>query len=77
MKSEITGVTHFSFTTDAWSARLFDKKSSILYVQPLQESHTGEYLGAIYKRMLDHWEISTDKVHLVLRHNAANMIKAM
>ena len=27
--------------------------------------------------MLDHWEISTDKVHLVLRDNAANMAKAM
>ena len=38
---------------------------------------TGEYLGAVYKRMLYHWEISTDKVHLVLRDNAANMAKAM
>ena len=27
--------------------------------------------------MLDHWEISTDKVYLVLRDNAANMIKDM
>ena len=27
--------------------------------------------------MLDHWEISPDKVYLVLRDNAANMIKAM
>ena len=27
--------------------------------------------------MLDHWEISIDKVHLVLQDNAANMVKAM
>ena len=39
-------------------------------------SHTGEYLGAVYKRILDHWEISTDKVHLVLWDNTANMAKA-
>ena len=39
--------------------------------------HTGEYLGAVYKRILDHWEISTDKVHLVLRDNIAIMAKAM
>ena len=93
VKSEIEGVTHFSFTTDAWSTsaggcsllsltahwltELFDKKSAVLHVQPLQESHTGEYLGVVYKRMLDHWEISTDKVHLVLRDIAANMAKAM
>ena len=92
VKSEIKGVTHFSFTTDAWSAsaggcsllsltahwltELFDKRSSVLHVQPLQESHTGEYLGVIYKRMLDHWETSINKVHLVLRDNATNMVKA-
>ena len=51
MKSEIKGVTHFSFTTDVWSAsagdcsllslaahwltELFDKRSSVLHVQPL------------------------------------------
>ena len=34
-------------------------------------------MGVVYKRMLDHWEISTDKVHLVLWDNAANMAKAM
>ena len=93
VKSDIEGVTHFSFTTDAWSAsagscfllsltahwltELFAKRSAVLHVQPLQESHTGEYLGVVYKRMLDHGEISADKVHLVLRDNAANMAKAM
>ena len=65
------------FLTAHWLTELFDKRSSVLHVQPLQESHTGEYLGVIYKRMLDHWEISIDKVHLVLRDNAANMVKAM
>ena len=93
VKYEIQGVIHFSFTTDVWSAstsgcsllsltahwltKLFDKKSTVLHVQPLQESHTGEYLGVVYKRMLDQWEISIDKVHLVLWDNTENMAKAM
>ena len=85
VKSEIKGVTHFIFTTDAWSIsaggscsllsltahwliELFTNRLAVLHVQPLQESHTGEYLGVVYKKMLD-----TDKVHLVLQDNAANM----
>ena len=63
-----------------WLNELFAKRSTVFYVQPLQESHTGGYLGVVAiqcKRMLDQWEISTDKVHLVLLDNAANMAKAM
>ena len=56
---------------------MFTKRSAVLHVQPLQESHTDEYLGVVYKRVLDHWEISTDKDYLVLQDNAANMAKAM
>ena len=65
VKSEIEGATHFSFTTDAWSApntssysllsltahwltELLTKRSTVFHVQPLQESHTGGYLGVVY-----------------------------
>ena len=60
VKSKIEGVTHFSFTTDAWSTsadsfsllsltahwltELFAKRSAVLHVQPLQDSHTGKYI---------------------------------
>ena len=57
--------------------KLFAKRSAVFHVQPVQQSHAGEYLGVMYKRMLDHWEISTDKVHLVLWDNAASIAKAM
>ena len=92
MKCDTEGVSHFSFTTDAWNASAgscsllsltahwltesFVKKSAVLHIQPLEEFHTNVYLGAVYK-MLDSWEISTDKIHLVLWDNAANMAKAM
>ena len=74
--SEIVGVTHFSFTTDAWSGsiggcsllsltahwltELFAKRSAVIHVQPLQDSHTGEYLGVVYKR-LDYYLFTRQK----------------
>ena len=93
VKTETARMSHFSFTTDAWSASCggcsllsltahwlteeFVKKSDVPHVQPLEESHTGEYLAQVYKKMLTGWEINQDQVHLVLRDNAANMAKAM
>jgi len=93
VKTEIARVSHFSFTTDAWSSsgggcsllsltahwlnEDFVKKSAVLHVQPLEESHTGEYLAQVYRKMLSGWEINQDQVHVVLLDNAANMAKAM
>ena len=73
VEKEIEAVTYFSFTTDVWSANAgnaslsltthwltenFVKKSAVLHVQPLEDSHTGEYLAEVYKKMLDGWGIS-------------------
>lgn len=49
----------------------------ILNVLPLDDSHSGEYLAGKYQEMLSVWKIPKEKVHLVLRDNAANMAKAM
>ena len=38
----------------------FIKKSAALYAQPLQISHTDEYLVQVYKKMLSGWEINQD-----------------
>ena len=93
VREKIEKVIYFSFTTDAWSASAgtasllsltahwlmddFTRQSAVLHVQPLDDSHTGEYLGGVYKEMLEGWGISEEQVHLVLRDNAANMAKAM
>ena len=90
---ELTDVSFFSFTTDAWSSDdggasllsltthwitdAFVRQSAVLHVLPLEESHTGEYLARKYLEMLSEWKINHDQVHLVLRDNAANMAKAM
>ena len=89
VKKEIEAVAHFSFTTDAWSASAgnasllsvtahwltenFVKKSAVLHVQPLVDSHTGEYLTEVYKKMLDRWGISHNQVYLLLSDDAANI----
>ena len=93
VKNEIETVSYFSFTTDAWSAAAgnasllsltahwltdnFLKKSAVLHVQPLEDSHTGVYLAEVYKKMFDNWKVRANQIHLVLRDNAANMVKAM
>ena len=43
----------------------------------LEESHTVECMAGKYLEMLAEWEITHDRVHLVLRDNAASMAKAM
>ena len=60
-----------------WLTDTFARKSAVLQVMPLEESHTGEYMAGKYLEMLAEWEIKHDWVHLVLRDNAANMAKAM
>ena len=61
-------VDYFSFTTDAGTASLLSHTAHwltydftiesllfyMLYVQPLEDAHTGEYLGGVYKQMLGH-----------------------
>ncbi|XP_065895673.1 zinc finger BED domain-containing protein 4-like [Dysidea avara] len=86
-------VVWFSFTTDIWStdvssdsllsltahwfSDLFERRSAILHAEPILGSHTGEVLCEHYKRMLAKWKIKESQVHLMVRDNAANMIKAM
>ena len=93
VRKQVDGVSFFSFTTDGWTSDDgianflsltahwltddFERKSAILHVLPLEEAHTGEYLCHTFLQMLDGWNIKKNQVHLVLRDNAANMVKGM
>ena len=86
-------VKHYSFTTDIWSTNVahrsllsltahwlsdnFEKSSAVLHVTALEESHTGSYLCTKFDDMLSTWKISKENVHIVLRDNAANMVRTM
>lgn len=82
-----------SFTTDIWSspnnkavisltAHWFDEKASnmqhaILNASEFPGSHTGERIALKLHEMLHNWSITTTHVHLILRDNAANMLKGL
>ena len=93
VRAELSGITSLSFTTDIWStgdsnhsmisltahwvAERFTLKSAILHVQSFPQSHTGSNICAMFALMFQKWSIDREAVHLVLRDNASNMVKAM
>lgn len=61
-----------SLTTDIWSSDV-----SPMSLQEFRGSHTAAALVMKYNNMLQAWQIPRERVHVVLRDNAANMAKAM
>ena len=49
----------------------------MLHVQSFPESHTGTNICAIFSVMMQKGHIDRESVHLVVRDNASNMVKAM
>lgn len=52
-------------------------RHAILNTSEFAGSHTGEKISLKMHEMLGNWSISTAQVHLILRDNAANMIKGL
>nr|CAB3267852.1 ZF(BED)-4 zinc finger protein [Phallusia mammillata] len=53
------------------------RKQVILNTKTKHGSHTGEYLKVTFLNMLDEWQISKDRVALVLRDSGANIVKGV
>lgn len=93
VKAAITGVEFFSFTTDIWSTDIshdslisltvhwitdcFTRKSAVLHARNFPGSHTGESIAVMFAEMLSEWAIKKEQVHVIVRDNASNMVKAM
>ena len=93
VRKEVQCVEWYSFSTDIWSTEVssdcllsltvhwltkkFEKKEAVLHAQPLPGRHTGEVLSREYHNMLAKWNIKPEQVHLIIRDNASNMVKAM
>ena len=60
-----------------WLTELFEKKEAVLHAHPLPGSHIGEMLCREYNAMLSNWNIDNEQVHVIVRDNASNMVKAM
>ena len=89
---EVTAISHLGLTTDIWSTDLnscsllsltahwltsqFERRSATLHAQQFDGSHTGDAIGSTILQMLEEWNIK-DKILLIIRDNAANMIKGL
>ena len=87
------GAEYLSFTTDCWSSDVnsdallgftahwvdgsFQRQSAVLQAQELTQRHTGEYIAVKITKMLEDWMITSSQVHVVIRDNGSNMVKAM
>ena len=93
VKKCLVGVQHFSFTTDVWTTNVsnesllsltahwvtkeFERRSSVLNAVALEGSHTGAYMCAKLKESLVSLKIEDTQVHVFVRDNGSNMVKAI
>ncbi|KAI4824283.1 hypothetical protein KUCAC02_012806 [Chaenocephalus aceratus] len=84
--------TSITLTTDLWSSGVapmsllsltahwmdssFTLHNVVLHASELRGSHTSMRIRNAIEEMLAKWDIDNDKVHVVMRDNAANMKKA-
>ena len=89
----VSSVKYFSFTTDAWSTCVsnesllsltahwitdkFQRVSVMLNASRIEGPHTGALIAQRIKEILESWAISTLQVHVILRDNGSNMVRAM
>jgi len=89
----LSDALHVSFTTDFWSSSVapmallslttqwidssFALRRATLHVQEFRGSHSTERIKQSMEKMLNNWGIENQRVHIILRDNAANMKKAM
>lgn len=90
IKEHLNDVPYLSLTSDIWTADTngtpfisltvhwltenFIQQHMVLAVKPFVESHTGDNIAEFFLLTLEHYGISTSKVHLVLRDAASNIV---
>lgn len=64
-----------SFTAH-WITKEFERKSAALNVKYFPGSHTGETIGDMLQQLLTNWRMSK-KMHILIRDNGPNIVKAV
>ncbi|KAL3067486.1 hypothetical protein OYC64_017252 [Pagothenia borchgrevinki] len=93
LQALLTDVPSFGFTTDIWSSSVcpmsllsftaqwidsqFNLQHATLQAQNFRGSHTADRVREAIEGMLNSWGIDKPRVHVILRDNARNMVKAM
>ena len=83
---------HYSITTDSWTSRAnqayccvtihyitydYMLRSHLLETKEFSDSHTSENVVEELKSILEHWELSAEKVTAATNDNCANMVRAI
>ena len=78
-----------SFTIDCWSGTTesivsltthlinTNWEKNDIYLKAMEGSHTGECLASTFMAMLEDWQISEERVFMILRKSGINMVKRM
>ena len=90
---QIADVPHISFTSDLWNTTVsvnslmsltahwlteeFERKRAVLHAQAFDGSHTSDQIRMKFDEMFKQWKIEEDRIHLVVRNNGSNMVKAL
>ena len=92
VKKSMLEAQKVSFTTDIWTEtnttnafigvsahwinQNWERKFAVLCCESFSGRHTGEKIAAKFESVLSDWEIQREACHIVVRDNAANMVKA-
>ena len=92
VKKSIAKAEKISFTTDIWTetnttnafigvsahwiSQDWERKFAVLCCESFSGRHTGEKIAAKFDSVLSDWGIQKEACHVVIRDNAANMVKA-
>ena len=63
--------------TAQWIDENFTRKSTVLHCEKFDGQHTGIRLADALLAMMQKWKIDKERVHVVLRDGAANIVKGM
>lgn len=74
--TECTPVSYMAITAH-WIDDEWKQQSALLCLRHLPHSHTGENLAEEFTEALTYWNITNERIHVVLRDNARNAVKSM
>ncbi|XP_033224826.1 zinc finger BED domain-containing protein 4-like [Belonocnema kinseyi] len=93
VKEMIGNYDYMSFTSDIWTdpssgasllsltchgiSDKFERSSIVLKFETFDDRHTGDIIAENFKTMLAEWNISTEKVHFIVRDEDSNMKRGM
>ncbi|XP_038157148.1 zinc finger BED domain-containing protein 4-like [Cyprinodon tularosa] len=93
IQSLLQDVSAISLTTDIWTSSVspvslisltaqwvdkdFTLQRAVLHAKQFRGSHTSQAIEDVFDEMLRKWGVPKTLIHVVLRDNAKNMIKAM